>query len=456
MKILLCIFLLSSFAFSADEIDETAPDAPTEQLTDCPESAPIFDGFSTMTSYSSNWTITQEMPLGVWYAPEPETAPLSFRYIWLLDYYYASNAHIKFSSVTQICSPCTEANITAVPPAPPENPLYSWNIFGEETCNSSNIDMTAWLEYAEENRTSVSSLQNCCSNITYYTLVKIVCDANESLDENGICRETCGVDGILVDGDCLEQSVCKEGFVEYTSMTVVVGDGTEEPPNCDPIIIDGVSNEAYPLFPNVDEGDVKTCCEIPIPEENATTPPPDMGETNSILEGIRADIGDLATTNHTDLEGVRADIGEVKNSVDSVKNSVDEFATTTHTDLEGIKEGTDKIKELIEEGDEKREGINDTLTDLYSMQQSITDDRANIINQFNSIVNAQTNTSPIFVGSGSSTVTLSVYGSDVVLDFKIIETLRVAFDIIFFFLLGWFNFRIYLWIFKFIIELGGR
>ncbi len=201
-----------------------------------------------------------------------------------------------------------------------------------------------------------------------------------------------------------------------------------------------------------------TCCLHYESDDNDTTPPDDNDTTPpDDAQAIIDAITEQSTQEHTDAQAIIDAITEHKdtNHADSeaIKGSIDEFAETNHADLQGIKEGTDVLKEWQTEGDQAKSDkesmvntLNETLEDMQGSYDSITGTIATL-----STVSAN---APHFVGSTNSVVSGTVMGTTLNLDFHLVASLRQYIDIIWVLLLAFFNFRIYLWILKFLIKIG--
>jgi hypothetical protein len=172
-----------------------------------------------------------------------------------------------------------------------------------------------------------------------------------------------------------------------------------------------------------------------------------VSQTNSILSTIKSSVDSASSKNHTDLN--------------SIKSSVDSASSKNHTDLGEIdttlgeiKEGTDFLKELKSDAENSNRDLSEINENIDSAIVSANNNYSSVVDTFSSIASSYTSTPPLFVGSGDHIFSTNIYGSDVKFDFSMIANLRQYFDIVFMLLLAYLNFKIYLWIFRFLIKLG--
>ena len=266
-------------------------------------------------------------------------------------------------------------------------------------------------------------------------------------------------------------------------------------------LVDGVTYDSaqYKEFDTISP----TCCvhAIDNPDANGTNPEDnnnpdsngtssdrnDSADTSAILDSIEAS-SDLA---HSDSQSVvdaitsssdiaHTDATDIKDSVDSasrtahgdatdIKDSIGNASRLAHTDSRDIKDtigdasdlahddATD-IKDAIESLNEGNEEAKDSLSGI---KEGMADALINATDKYNStldiantLLTSYSNTSPVFVGSGEHVFSVTIYNSDIVFDLSIFVELKPFFDIIFLLMLAWINFKIYLWIFNFLVMIG--
>jgi len=170
----------------------------------------------------------------------------------------------------------------------------------------------------------------------------------------------------------------------------------------------------------------------------------DMGDANNILQGIRSDIQTGSAQNHSDL-------GTLTDTVADASNQNHEDLTNLGSTLDEIKSNTDYLNELRDQAD-------NTDNSLDNFSNALTDANTNydsVLNAFTGLASSYTNAPPTFTGTGDHVFSTSVYGRTVSFDLGMFADLKPYFDILFALMLAYFNFRIYRWIFEFLVKIGA-
>jgi len=221
----------------------------------------------------------------------------------------------------------------------------------------------------------------------YYCNVPLpTCPTGQEMFE-GTCYETCGTDGLMVDGSCVERGTCRDGFDPFTSVDLYGNNAT-----C--TLEDGLGfSEVYQLFPEQTGSPVDCCGKLDSTEPIDPTVPTDTNSTGSEPNNIN---GEALAQLHTDNEinGVKLDEIKTVNELNGVK--LDEIKTVnelngvkldeikTVNELNGVK--LDEIKSVNQvngirlDGIKSSNEINGVKIDTLHSDNSVTQDILNGIN----------------------------------------------------------------------------
>ncbi len=418
-----------------------------------------------------------------------------------------------------------------------------WETIAYKSCNDSQVqgDIDLWNEANSSNKAMTSGYSACCgSNMTYYLKVdaNATCPTNQESDENGVCREKCGTDGLMIDGECLERASCRDGYPELSSVGEV-----DAFPDCNNNFNEDTNKtfyqDEYNLFPNQEiTGDtILTCCVkewsenadtdgdgitdendadvdgdgvvdngtdnnnngIKDSTENTTDNTSDtntstsdnnttidsngtgeivnaittngskIDKTNSELEKLNSEFSKFANDEVTRHNENKAKFDEVINGLSTVNNSVNSASSKNDQNLKNIKSEIKKSSDLAHEDAENNlnelkkltDGKEDAENSLSDLKNQLNDAVSNANQNYSStldmvggLLTAYSNTPPTFTGTGEHVFSVNVYNKDIKFDLSMYEELRGYFDILFLLMLAYINFKIYRYIFEFLVKIG--
>jgi len=170
---------------------------------------------------------------------------------------------------------------------------------------------------------------------------------------------------------------------------------------------------------------------------------------------IKQHLQDIKNSSHADSTMLRdtmnSNSGVAHTDATDIKNAVDTASATAHEDAVAIKEAVEDITGL---SDEDKNSLNNAKDSISDSTNTANNNYSSVIDSFNTLLTAYSNTPPVFKGTGNHVFSTTVYGSDVRFDLSLFGDLKPYFDIVFLLMLAWINFKIYRWIFEFLIRIG--
>ncbi|CAA6799766.1 MAG: Unknown protein, partial [uncultured Sulfurovum sp.] len=207
----------------------------------------------------------------------------------------------------------------------------------------------------------------CCGSTDRCTVLEkdlnISCPAGQEPFE-GVCFDTCGNDGLVLDGQCVERGTCSTGFSPYVSISIGDDNAT--------CYDDGTSwTESYKLFPEQD-GNIIDCCGKPVNDGSDV-------DGDGISDIHDADVnGDGIIDNGTDSNGD----GIVDGFESLYSSSNDSNSTSSDSNSSGL--DSSAIVSAI--GDSKTE-ITNNLNTINNSINNASVTNSNNLNTINSSIN---------------------------------------------------------------------